>query len=105
MNERPMDAQELIQNLKLAPHPEGGHFREIFRSGETVTWRRETYSASTSILFLLKRGEKSRWHRIPQAEVWHFYSGEPLELFYFDENTLTLNKAALDKSHPVAGGA
>jgi uncharacterized protein len=62
-------AEEIIKALTLKPHPEGGWFRETFRD-----------AASTAIYFLLKAGEVSRWHRIDQAELWHWYGGAALEL-------------------------
>ena len=71
-----MNAEALIAQLKLQPHPEGGHFRESFR-GDGVKGGR---AHSTAIYFLLKAGECSRWHRVDAAEVWHFYRGAPLEL-------------------------
>jgi len=73
------EAERLIKLLKLAPHPEGGYFRETFRDSG-----RDSGSAgrspSTAIYFLLTAGEVSRWHRVDAAEVWHFYRGAPLEL-------------------------
>ena len=69
------EADRLIALLGLQPHPEGGHFREMFRDQHG-----EGRALSTAILFLLKAGEVSRWHRIDAAEVWHFYRGAPLEL-------------------------
>ena len=73
------EADRLIKLLNLAPHPEGGHFRETFRdSGRDGA--QAGRSPSTAIYFLLKAGEVSRWHRVDAAEVWHFYRGAPLEL-------------------------
>jgi uncharacterized protein len=68
--------------LRLAPHPEGGHFREIYRSADRVqpAGGRSARSALTSIFFLLQAGEVSRWHRVASDEVWHFYEGDELEL-------------------------
>jgi predicted cupin superfamily sugar epimerase len=71
------EAERLIKLLNLAPHPEGGYFRETFRDSEASPPSR---SHSTAIYFLLKAGEVSRWHRVDAAEVWHFYRGAPLEL-------------------------
>lgn len=71
-----LSAADIVRRLKLAPHPEGGHFRETFRD-ECADGRR---AASTAIYFLLARGERSHWHRIDAAEVWHFYAGAPLSL-------------------------
>ena len=77
------EADRLIKLLNLAPHPEGGYFRETFRdsssSGRDVS-SHDGRSHSTAIYFLLRGGEVSRWHRVDAAEVWHFYRGAPLEL-------------------------
>jgi predicted cupin superfamily sugar epimerase len=71
-----MNADEMISKLQLTPHPEGGHFRETFRDSATSSGR----SASTAILYLLKAGERSHWHRVDATEVWHWHAGAPLEL-------------------------
>jgi predicted cupin superfamily sugar epimerase len=73
-------ASEMIRKLDLAPHPEGGHFRETFRDSRMIDGR----PASTAILFLLARGERSHWHRIDAVEIWHFYAGAPLALSIVD---------------------
>ncbi|MDQ0357537.1 putative cupin superfamily sugar epimerase [Rhodoplanes tepidamans] len=70
-------AADVIDLLGLEPHPEGGHFRETFRDPVEVGPGR---AASTAIYFLLARGERSRWHRVDAAEVWHWYAGSPLRL-------------------------
>jgi predicted cupin superfamily sugar epimerase len=67
----------VIRLLELEPHPEGGHFREIFRDARQVEGAR---AASTAIYFLLARGERSHWHRIDAVEVWHWYAGAALKL-------------------------
>ncbi|HLK82235.1 MAG TPA: cupin domain-containing protein [Xanthobacteraceae bacterium] len=71
-----MTAGQIIELLNLEPHPEGGHFIETFRDATASGGR----AASTAIYFLLMRGERSSWHRIDAAEVWHYYAGAPLEL-------------------------
>lgn len=73
-------AADMIRALDLKPHPEGGHFRETFRDSRQLNGR----PASTAILFLLGRGERSHWHRIDAAEIWHYYSGAPLKLEVVD---------------------
>ena len=70
------NADDIIRLLDLEPHPEGGHFRETFRDARLAEGR----AASTAIYFLLRRGERSHWHRVDAAEIWHFYAGAPLEL-------------------------
>lgn len=62
--------------LGLSPHPEGGHYRELWRD-RPASGRR---GAGTSILFLLAEGERSRWHRVDAAEVWLWQAGAPLLL-------------------------
>jgi hypothetical protein len=69
-------ADDIIRLLGLRPHPEGGHFRETFRDERYLEGR----AASTAIYFLLAAGERSHWHRVDAAEIWHFYAGAPLEL-------------------------
>jgi len=71
-----MTAAEVIAQLDLAPHPEGGWYRETFRD----TAGPEGRGASTAIYFLLEAGQESRWHRVDAAEVWHFHAGAPLLL-------------------------
>lgn len=73
-----LTADEVIQLLGLAPHPEGGFFRETFRDVEDQAAGMR--AASTAIYFLLRDGEVSRWHRVDAAEVWHWYAGGPLAL-------------------------
>jgi predicted cupin superfamily sugar epimerase len=70
-------AADIIARLELKPHPEGGHFRETFRDPRLDT---NGCSVSTAIYFLLARGERSHWHRIDAAEIWHYYAGSPLTL-------------------------
>ena len=74
-------AEEIISELELSPHPEGGHFRETFRDSKSVAGR----SVGTAIFFLLKAGEISRWHKVDAAEIWHYYAGAPLELGFSDD--------------------
>jgi len=80
-----MTADEIIRSLDLMPHPEGGHFRETFRDAPANEGR----ASSTAIYYLLKAGETSHWHRVDAAEVWHFYSGDPLELSLSPDGILT----------------
>ncbi len=88
MSDSPINprAAALIRELDLKPHPEGGYFREVFRSESAVhpSDGRTARSALTSIHFLLGSGQYSRWHRVASDEAWHFYEGKPLELFWVD---------------------
>ena len=70
------EARALIATLGLAPHPEGGWYRE--------TWRAQTpegeRAAATAILFLLEEGGRSHWHKVDATELWLFHAGSPLRL-------------------------
>lgn len=77
----------LIERFGLQPHPEGGFFRETFRGGDKVVREAspgETRSASTAIYYMLCDGAHSAWHRIRSDEVWHFYAGEPINVYVID---------------------
>ncbi len=69
-----MTADEIIAKLHLAPHPEGGWFRQTWEADDGPR------ASGTCIYFLLKAGERSHWHKVDAAEIWHFYSGSPLTL-------------------------
>jgi predicted cupin superfamily sugar epimerase len=85
-------AADVIRLLDLKPHPEGGHFRETFRDPRTVANGR---AASTAIYFLLVRGERSHWHRVDAAEVWHWHAGASLTLDIADGERGTVDRIAL----------
>jgi uncharacterized protein len=78
--------EALIRQFNLSPHPEGGFYREIFRSDQQVwsTTAAADRSAATHIYFLLPRRQKSRFHRVIHDEIWHIYQGDPLRLIQFD---------------------
>jgi predicted cupin superfamily sugar epimerase len=97
----PLTADEVIAHLKLEPHPEGGWYRETFRDESGHEGRPH----STAILFLLKAGEVSRWHRVDVAEMWHWYGGAPLMLEIVNEaagtrHDLKLGPNLLQGEHP-----
>ncbi|MCM0021786.1 MAG: cupin domain-containing protein [Tagaea sp.] len=71
-----MTAEEIAAALGLVPHPEGGAYRETFRHAPADGKR----GAMTAIYYLLRAGERSHWHRVDAAEIWHWYAGAPLTL-------------------------
>lgn len=71
-----MQAAEIIKELDLRPHPEGGWFRQTW-VGPEVNGR----ASGTAILFLVQAGERSHWHRVDADEIWLFHAGAPLALF------------------------
>jgi predicted cupin superfamily sugar epimerase len=81
-----LNAHDWIEALALQAHPEGGFFREVYRSPDTVAGTGDlsrfggARSVCTSIFYLLESGDFSAFHRIKSDEIWHFYAGGPLEL-------------------------
>ena len=67
----------MIAALGLAPHPEGGWYRETWRAAASLPGGR---AAATAILFLLEAGQRSHWHRVDAEEMWIFQAGAPLKL-------------------------
>ncbi|KPF80465.1 cupin [Brevundimonas sp. AAP58] len=94
-----LTAADVIALLDLKPHPEGGHYRETFRDPREVGGR----SVGTAIYFLLAAGERSHWHRVDAAEIWHWHAGAPLVLGVSDgktSETLTLGPDLLAGQRP-----
>jgi predicted cupin superfamily sugar epimerase len=79
-------AEGLIALLGLTVHPEGGYYREVYRSASRVQPcdARAERAAITTIYYLLAGGDVSRWHRVASDELWHYYEGDSLELFTAD---------------------
>jgi predicted cupin superfamily sugar epimerase len=85
-----MNAKDLIRNLQLLPHPEGGYYKETYRSGQTIPVGAEKVrNVSTAIFYLLENEDRSVLHRIQSDELWFFHQGEPLEIVYIQEDHLT----------------
>ena len=89
--------RERIERLELAPHPEGGFYREFFRSTERVTPSdgRGERAALTAIHFLLPGGAHSRWHEVRSDEQWTFLEGERLELFVLESGARGVRRVGL----------
>ncbi len=92
-----MTADEIIERLRLEPHPEGGWYRQTWMADDGPR------ASGTCIYFLLKAGERSHWHRVDATEIWHHYRGAPLVL------RLAADEAGPAKAHwlgpDLAGGA
>jgi predicted cupin superfamily sugar epimerase len=84
--------EEIIKSLNLLPHPEGGYYKETYRSVGNINTDSldESYngkrSYSTCIYFLLTSGNFSAFHKIKQDEIWHFHEGSPIKLHTISEN-------------------
>src|SRR5437899_11981260 len=83
-------AVELLDALGMRPHPEGGHYAEVFRSTHRVEVldRSVQRVAITTIYFLLASGEHSRWHRVQSDEIWHYPEGDAIALLLSDDQGL-----------------
>ena len=83
---------QLIQQYNLEPHPEGGWYKQTYKSNEQIvaTSLPERFNGdrafSTAIYFLLEQGDFSAFHRIKSDECWHFYTGDPLLIYIIDQN-------------------
>jgi predicted cupin superfamily sugar epimerase len=88
-------AGQIIAQLSLEPHPEGGWYREFYRSEARVRAPYGERSAITSIHYLLERNQLSRWHVVASDEIWHFYRGAPLELLAYDPDSSHLTRHTL----------
>jgi len=97
----PAEIAELICRLDLQPHPEGGYFRELFRSSQPVFSSRvqADRAAMTHIYFLLATGQHSRFHQVAHEELWHFYAGDPLHLLLFDGQQLHSHRLDGERNH------
>src|SRR5271165_340190 len=83
-NSTPKDASYWIEELKLEPHPEGGYYRQTYRSDVAIAQTAlpagfsGERAVSTAIYFLLDAENFSAFHRLRSDELWHFYAGGPL---------------------------
>ncbi len=95
-------AKYYIDKLKLITHPEGGYYREIYRSGEFIDIEglpdryKNKRVFSTSIYFLIEGRQVSKFHKLKSDETWHFYDGGSIKIYILDENK-TLNQVILGK--------
>lgn len=87
-----MNVDLLVKKLNLEPHPEGGYFKEVYRSSEIIPQKAlpEGFSGdrniATAIYFLIEKNNFSALHKIKSDETWHFYYGDALEVIEIDEN-------------------
>lgn len=83
-----MTSHFYINHFSLLPHPEGGYYKETFRSEKSFQFEgfEEERSICTSIYFLLEKGQTSALHRIKSDEIWYFHDGQTLEIIEIDSN-------------------
>jgi predicted cupin superfamily sugar epimerase len=91
---RALNAEATVRRLGLQPHPEGGFYRETFRSPISLHLPDgRVRPASTAILYLLPAGDRSGWHRVISDEVWHHYEGGTLLLYRLGMPPVRLSRA------------
>ncbi len=84
-----MNGKEIVERLGLQEHPEGGFYKETYRSNQTIETDKNVYrNISTAIYFLLENENKSLFHRIKSDELWFFHQGEALEIVFIKEGVL-----------------
>lgn len=99
-------AEYWIDHLNLQPHPEGGFYRETYRSSENIqlcglpSRFPSPRSFSTAIHFLLRSQDRSLFHRIKSDELWHFHCGSPLHIYVLYKDNVSLHKLG---NNPEAG--
>ena len=98
-------AQKYINQLQLKKHPEGGYFKEVYRSGERIlpTHLPKRYKSSrnfsTSIYFLLEGNQFSSFHLLQSDELWHFYDGSAVLLYIINQKgKLSIKKLGRGKN-------
>lgn len=81
------EAKYWIEKLELQPHPEGGFYKEAYRSDSItlVGEEKKKRNHGTAIYFLLLEDKFSAFHRIQSDEIWHFYAGSPIHIYFFDQ--------------------
>jgi predicted cupin superfamily sugar epimerase len=89
----------LIKELGLQVHPEGGYYRECYRSATQVRSNDRDRNATTLIYYLLEAGSYSAWHRVTSDEIWHFYEGDGLELLSMDPECRKVHVHTLDQNN------
>ena len=98
----PQTAEHWIEKLGLLPHPEGGFYRETYRSKEALpaTALPKAFSGprsiSTSILFLLQSQDRSMFHRIQSDELWHYHAGSSLSIYVLTAHDLQIHRLGND---------
>jgi predicted cupin superfamily sugar epimerase len=87
-----------IEKLQLLAHPEGGYYKETYRSSYTMStdFTAENRNLSTAIYFLLPSHQRSLFHRIKSDEIWHFHVGSSIHIYILDEAGLRIEKVGLD---------
>ena len=91
--------EEIIKDLNLSPHDEGGFFRQTYKSDYIVQPQKESYtrSSATHIYYFLSRGMHSIFHKVKHDEIWNLYDGEGVKLYIYDDKDNKMDEQILSK--------
>jgi predicted cupin superfamily sugar epimerase len=91
--------EKIIETLDLSKHPEGGYFRQIYKSHFIIRPEKESYkrSCATHIYYYLQRGMYSKFHKVKHDEIWNLYDGESVKLHVYDEMNNKVDEQILSK--------
>jgi len=86
LNKKTDKKHTLIEKYELIKHPEGGYYKEVYRSETKLNSpvHHQIRTSVTHIYFLLTKNDISRFHKVCHDEIWNFYEGDPIELITFD---------------------
>jgi predicted cupin superfamily sugar epimerase len=102
--------ENMIETLDLSEHPEGGYFRQTYKSGFIVQSEKESYkrSCATHIYYYLQSGMHSKFHKVKHDEIWNLYDGGSVKLHVYDDKNNRFEERILSKSdfnfHTVVRG-
>lgn len=99
-----MNAQDWIDELGLAPHPEGGYFKEVYRNPNSIqmTGGEGIRNLATSIYFLLSGNQKSHFHQLKSDELWYFHAGSCVLIHIFEQGEYRQEKLGVNVSQGEA---
>ena len=86
-----MTAEQLIDALALAPHPEGGWYRETWRADADPGER----AAASAVYYVIQPGQRSHWHRVDAHEIWLWHGGDPIDVMVADDDSSPSRKVRL----------
>lgn len=91
--------EEIIKDLDLSPHDEGGFFRQTYKSDLIVKPAKESYARSsvTHIYYFLSKGMHSKFHKVKHDEIWNLYDGEGVKIYIFDDKNNRVEEHILSK--------
>ena len=93
--------EKIIEKLDLSTHPEGGYYRQTYKSDLIVRPQKGSYtrSAATHIYYYLSRGMHSKFHKVRHDEIWNLYDGEGVKLYRYDDKDNKVDEQILSNRH------